>query len=205
MVALPDSKYHLAGVRGDVEPCKKVPGEVRWQMKQLVDDIIKEKEKRKRQRFEIGSYCGDDSVEADDVVEIDRGMSRGKRSVDESAPSRKGVQSYFALRTNPGSQPSIRSEMASKEMVDNARMAVARWWYDANVSFNAANSVYYQPMIDAIAGIGPGLKGPFPHDFRGSLLKDVVQDDRIYLSGIKAEWGLYGCSVMSDGWTNQKQ
>ena len=60
-------------------------------MKQLVDDIIKEKEKRKRHRFEIGSSCGDDSVEANDVVEIDRGMLRGKRSVDESAPSRKGV------------------------------------------------------------------------------------------------------------------
>ena len=60
-------------------------------------------------------------------------------------------------------------------------------------------------MIDAIAGIGPGFKGPSPHDFRGSLLKDVVQDVRIYLSGIKAEWGLYGCSVMYDGWTNQKQ
>ena len=60
-------------------------------------------------------------------------------------------------------------------------------------------------MIDAIAGIGPGFKGPSPHVFRGSLLKDVVQDVRIYLSGIKVEWGLYGCSVMSDGWKNQKQ
>ena len=77
--------------------------------------------------------------------------------------------------------------MASKEMVDNARMAMARWWYDANVSFNAANSVYYQPMIDAITGIGPSFKGPSPHDFRGSLLKDVVQEVRIYLLGIKAE------------------
>ena len=83
-------------------------------MKQLVDDIIKEKEKRKRQRFEIGSSCGDDSVEADDV-EIDRGMSRGKRSVDESAPSRKGVQSYFAPRTNPGSQRALEVQWLLKK------------------------------------------------------------------------------------------
>ena len=35
-------KYHLAGIKGEVEPCKKVPPEVKWQMKQLVDEMTME-------------------------------------------------------------------------------------------------------------------------------------------------------------------
>ena len=41
-------KYHLAGIKGEVEPCKRVPPDVKWQMKQLVDDMTMEKERRKR-------------------------------------------------------------------------------------------------------------------------------------------------------------
>jgi hypothetical protein len=42
-------------------------------------------------------------------------------------------------------------------MVENARNAMARWWYDANIPFNAANSPYYQPiMIDAVTAIDSG-------------------------------------------------
>ena len=41
-------KYHLAGIKGEVEPCKRVPTDVKWQMKQLIDDMTAEKERRKR-------------------------------------------------------------------------------------------------------------------------------------------------------------
>ena len=48
---------------------------------------------------------------------------------------------------------------------------IARWWYDADIPFNAAKSVYYQPMLDAIAACGLGFKGPGYEDIRGPLLK----------------------------------
>ena len=34
-------KYHLAGIRGQVEPCKKVSSNIRFQMKQMIEDMKK--------------------------------------------------------------------------------------------------------------------------------------------------------------------
>ncbi|KAJ7001866.1 hypothetical protein NC653_012061 [Populus alba x Populus x berolinensis] len=94
--------------------------------------------------------------------------------------------------------------MASKEKEHNARKAITRWWYDVNVPFNGAKSYYYQPMIDVIASMGPGFKGPSYHDLREPLLKGVVHDVHEYLFEIKADWKLYGCSIMANGWSNRR-
>ncbi|XP_073263283.1 uncharacterized protein [Populus alba] len=94
--------------------------------------------------------------------------------------------------------------MASKEKEHNARKVIARWWYDVNVPFNSARSYYYQPMIDAITSMGPGFKGPSYHDLKGPFLKGVVHDIHKYLFKIKADWKLYGCSIIADGWSNRR-
>ncbi|KAI8545193.1 hypothetical protein RHMOL_Rhmol07G0022800 [Rhododendron molle] len=60
-------------------------------------------------------------------------------------------------------------------------MAVARWWYDANIPFNATSSPYYQPAIDAMQAVGPGFKGPSYHDLRCPLLNNSVREIREYL------------------------
>uniref|UniRef100_A0A6N2MFW6 DUF659 domain-containing protein n=1 Tax=Salix viminalis TaxID=40686 RepID=A0A6N2MFW6_SALVM len=52
--------------------------------------------------------------------------------------------------------------------------------------------------------MGPGFKGPSYHDLRGSLLKDIVHDVHEYILSIKADWRLYGCSIMADGWSNRR-
>ena len=51
---------------------------------------------------------------------------------------------------------------------------IARWWYDADIPFNASRSIYYQPMLDAIASCGLGFMGPSYEDIRGPLLKNEV-------------------------------
>ncbi|KAL9380619.1 hypothetical protein Peur_026276 [Populus x canadensis] len=59
-------KYHLAGIEGQVEACKKVPPDVKWQMKQLIEDLTMKKEKRKRLRTDIGNS---QSLSNDEVEE----------------------------------------------------------------------------------------------------------------------------------------
>ena len=44
-------KCHLAGIPGDVEACKKVSEDVKWQMKQLIEDLKKNKHKKKKKRM----------------------------------------------------------------------------------------------------------------------------------------------------------
>jgi len=94
--------------------------------------------------------------------------------------------------------------MASKDKEHNARKVMAIWWYDVNVPFNGAKSYYHQPMINAITSMRPGFKGPSYHDLRGPLLKGVVHDVHEYLFEIKADWKLYGCSIMADEWLNRR-
>uniref|UniRef100_A0A6N2KJG0 BED-type domain-containing protein n=1 Tax=Salix viminalis TaxID=40686 RepID=A0A6N2KJG0_SALVM len=194
-------KYHLAGIKGEVEACKKVPPEVKWQMKQMVDEMTTEKERRKRIRTDIGNSQSASNDE--EIAEGDIRSQTSRRTTVQNNTSGRRIP-LFAPRTTPGSQPSIRSAMATKEMEHNARIVVATWWYDANIAFNSANSYYYQPMLDAVASIGPGFKGPSFHDLRGPLLKDVVHNVHEYILSIKADWRVYGCSIMADGWTNRK-
>ena len=44
-------KYHLAGIRGQVESCKSAPDDVKWQMKQLVEDLNKSKQTKLMQKL----------------------------------------------------------------------------------------------------------------------------------------------------------
>ncbi|KAF2306028.1 hypothetical protein GH714_009545 [Hevea brasiliensis] len=39
-----------------------------------------------------------------------------------------------------------------------AQMAMARWFYDACISFNALHLPYFQPALDVVATIGPTYK-----------------------------------------------
>ena len=55
-------------------------------------------------------------------------------------------------------------------------MAIARWMYDNCIPFNVVNSAYYQRMIDVVATIGPGYKGPSYHAVWVSLLRDQKKE-----------------------------
>ncbi|KAF7822021.1 uncharacterized protein G2W53_027476 [Senna tora] len=63
--------------------------------------------------------------------------------------------------------------MATKEAVRRADMDIASFFYDNCIPMNIANSVYYQPMIDAIASIGSGYKGPTYKALRTNVLHDM--------------------------------
>ena len=46
-------KYHLAGIRCQVEPCKSALDDVKWQMKQLVEDLNKSKQTKRKINAEM--------------------------------------------------------------------------------------------------------------------------------------------------------
>nr|XP_025652327.1 uncharacterized protein LOC112748323 [Arachis hypogaea] len=74
---------------------------------------------------------------------------------------------------------------------------------DASVPFNAVNSAYYQPMIDAIASMGAGYKGPSYPRVCGYLLSKLVEDVRKMIDGYREIWKQTGCTIMADGWTDR--
>ncbi|XP_016177856.1 uncharacterized protein LOC107620162 [Arachis ipaensis] len=73
---------------------------------------------------------------------------------------------------------------------------------DASVPFNAVNSAYYQPMIDAIANIGAGYKGPNFDRVCGYLLSKLVEDVKKIIERYREIWKQTRCTIMADGWTD---
>ncbi|XP_062194568.1 uncharacterized protein LOC133897764 isoform X2 [Phragmites australis] len=196
-------KYHLAGIPGQVETCKKVPNDVKRQVKQQIDGKGRNEERRHEARVGHSSRFEDSS----DVI-----FSTEVGSASQFRPSRKRRTGYFPPQATIGSEPSSGGLMGSEDMVrhgmdgpeapndllHDARIAMARWWYDANVPFGAAKSPFYQPMLEAIASAGLGFKGPSYHDLRGPLLKHIAEDIREYLDDLKRQWSVHGCSIIAD-------
>jgi hypothetical protein len=76
---------------------------------------------------------------------------------------------------------------------------------DACVPFNAVNSVYYQHAIYVVTTMGPGYKGPNLHAIHGYYLAKAVDEVKIYVESYREIWKKTGCTLMTDGWTNQKR
>ena len=91
-----------------------------------------------------------------------------------------------------------------KELRETACDYICRWWYDVDIPFNASRSPYYEPMFDAIHAAGKGFKGPTMHELRGYHLQREIESINEYLKEFKDSWARTGCTIMSYGWTDQR-
>lgn len=89
-----------------------------------------------------------------------------------------GIGDYLMTRTIKGAQPTLKSVLQSKEAIDRCDLAISKWMIDASIPFNTVNFVYFQPMIDTVASIGAGYKGPNFHDTHGYLLAKNVEETK---------------------------
>jgi len=88
---------------------------------------------------------------------------------------------YFIPKTTYGAQKSHQSCWKNKEVIERGDLAIAKWMINACVSFNAANSVYYQYAIDGITVMGPGYKWSNFHALRGYYLAKAVDEVKIFV------------------------
>ncbi|KAL6350597.1 hypothetical protein AAG906_022307 [Vitis piasezkii] len=145
-------KQHLAGVKGDIGPCKSVPPDVRFRMENSLQEFVNSKkatqeayEERNPYGPNVSQFEGDMAEGEEEVQEMQSPMaaSSGKRK-------KSTTDKYFVPRNTQGAQPSMRSVLAGKEATWRADMAVGRFFYDACIPTNAVNSFYFKPMLDAI-------------------------------------------------------
>jgi hypothetical protein len=182
-------KHHLARVVcKDVIVCDGFPAEFTTQMQFALETSKNSNAKRARMKFEIA------------------GMGRSPMaplgSCSSSAPSPSITSPFFLPCTTPGSQPTLES--FNKKKRKEADMAVRRFWYHDNLSFNIAKSPFYQPMVDVIARAGPRYKAPSYSALRGKDIDEELECVKAQLEGLKSSWESTGCTIMSDGWTDQR-
>ena len=67
------------------------------------------------------------------------------------------------------------------------------------------NSFYFKPMLDAIAAIGLGYKGPTCYQLRGILLKDAKKEVQLLVNSYCKAWAKVRCTILGDGWTDNRQ
>lgn len=87
---------------------------------------------------------------------------------------------------------------------EQVSMAVGRFLYDVGVPLDAVNSVYFQPMLEAIASAGGRPEALSYHDFRGDILKRSLDDMTARLEFFRGSWTRTGCSVLADEWITDK-
>ena len=179
-------KQHLAGIVGNIASCKKVTHDVRHAMKMSLNE-------------------GSKKVSMEDIgeEEVGQGSSASQISV-RNAKKKKAstMDEFIAPRTTPGSQPSLKSVLASKEAIHRVMMMGAEWAIVNCIPFNALGCPLFQRYVDGIASIGPGYKAPSPYVLKTTLLKDWKDECAMLIEEHRQKWKESGCTLMADGWTD---
>ncbi|KAL6583185.1 hypothetical protein OROMI_005263 [Orobanche minor] len=189
-------KDHLAQTHKGVAPCPSVPPEVKNEILQSLQVSQVSKLKRSELLREIGEGPRGESKDSS-YFESGEGSSQGNVS-----NINQGTLDNF-VKSAPR-QTTINSAY-KKELLNDVKRRVGRFIYSAALPFNVVNDPYWLPMIDGIAEYGKGFKPPTMHELRTWVLKAEVDDINIIYEDHKKAWKTYGCTIMLDGWTDQKQ
>ncbi|XP_059072641.1 uncharacterized protein LOC131873640 isoform X2 [Cryptomeria japonica] len=197
-------KYHLAQIPGyGVEACPKSTPEIIREMKAILAENDMHKEERQKTREAIAAAMNPTLSTSGPI-----GHSRGRQSLssfgdNEGEASGTPVRSdpnFFVPRNVPGAQPSLEGTGWNREKHEQARIAASNFWFYNNLSFNAANNVYWESFVNACTVAGKGFKAPTGHDFSGPLLEKAVKNTEGVVDDQKRYWKRKGCSILSDGW-----
>ena len=206
-------KYHLACIPEKISSCKSVPNEVRIEIR----DYLKQGELKKKALKETLNDAFDDveeeevQIQEQEVSEDEeetyeqRSQKRAREQDKEKEKEKeKGKEKEKTIESTT-SQPSIKSAFSSKSAKHRANIALAKWFYDACIPFNAINSSYFKSAVKAIAGIGADFGGPSYHDMRVNLLEECKKKLDFLINSYRSNLRDNGCTIMADGWTDQRQ
>ncbi|KAK1409447.1 hypothetical protein QVD17_35973 [Tagetes erecta] len=214
-------KEHLAGQKGNASSCLRVQPDVRLLMQESLNGVVVKKRKKQKLAEDITSFnageaesFGNQCELTTDVVMVPvpepihsgPGLLVNQEDVGTGSNKRGGGRRKKGFRVRKGSNALVVSDSVyddTKRVNHQVSLAVGRFLLDAGVSLDAVNSVYFQPMIDAIASQGSGVVGPSYHDLRSWILKNMVQEVRSDVDQFMGSWGKSGCSVLADEWESE--
>ncbi|RWR81594.1 zf-BED domain-containing protein/DUF659 domain-containing protein/Dimer_Tnp_hAT domain-containing protein [Cinnamomum micranthum f. kanehirae] len=217
-------KEHLAGQKGNAASCLRVHADVRLSMQQSLDGVVVKKKKKKQKIAEDIRNLAPAINKVENTFVNQNEVDSGLQLL--SLPNAVGSNSCFPAKeegfikspvrrkrgrpknispppTTSDAHPIGKLNSGTLKAKDQVHMAIGRFLYDVGVPLDAVNSIYFQPMIDAIASAGPALEGPSYHDLRGWILKNAVVEVNTALERFKAAWGRTGCSIMADEFTSE--
>ena len=140
-------KYHLAHIpRRDAKKCKEVRQDVMRDMQTLLEEKMEKKELKKKQHEEMAQLAEQGSstfrsplsptppTDATTSMSVTIGPRIRKQKLT--------LDSMFAPRMAPGSQPSLEGMGWNKDKHDYAKLAIGDFFIYNNISFNAARYLF---------------------------------------------------------------
>ncbi|KAH1087150.1 hypothetical protein GLYMA_07G163900v4 [Glycine max] len=99
--------------------------------------------------------------------------------------------------------PNVVKEL--KEYMANKKSGTTYSSSGSGLSFNLIKLKSFENMVAAIGQYGPHFPIPSYHDIKVPLLKKEVEYTENLMKGHREKWVKYGCTIMSDAWTDRKQ
>nr|KYP48765.1 hypothetical protein KK1_029567 [Cajanus cajan] len=198
-------KQHLIGKAGNVTTCLMAPEADKVEIRAAMGGKkLRQNEAFKKAMQEIEVQCEEGFLEygGSDSRLPPIGDFRLK-------DTRKGqstsIYSCKKLERQDGASGHKRALFVIKKVVERVYQYIARFWYQAGISFNLIKLESFQDMIREIGHFGKHLKAPSYHDIRVPLLQKEVEFTNELMKPLKDQWASFGCSLMSDAWTDRKQ
>ncbi|KAM0898061.1 hypothetical protein ACQ4PT_022151 [Festuca glaucescens] len=118
----------------------------------------------------------------------------------------KSLEELVRLRHAPGAkQLSLYRSGKSDAERNVAVKYICKFLYDNAIAFNVVNSRSFEEMVEAIGQYGHGLKPPSYHEASDKYIKEAINDLSDMRKKHELAWKTYGCTLMSDAWSDRKQ
>ncbi|OAY75759.1 hypothetical protein ACMD2_19826 [Ananas comosus] len=176
-------KEHLARQKGNASCCPRVPTEVQDAMLHSLEGAAARKRKKLKLADELNKlhptasshpdHETDDSalqaIPINNVLDFSGTVSAEVREENAVKAPEKVRKRRGRKRASPQllpplvtagevTVPPLKSTSGSAVGKELVFMAIGRFLYEAGVPLDSVNSVYFQPMIDAISSAAPGLE-----------------------------------------------
>ncbi|PWZ57795.1 hypothetical protein Zm00014a_030395 [Zea mays] len=189
---------------------KRKSSDIGWEWGRLVDPNDKNRVKC--------LLCGHESTGGihrfkQHLGHVGSAVAKCKKSLVGSSDSvsKLGPMDSFARRIDPKANQAEAKRQQNineplwKERTHQVQQYVARWVYTHGIPFHACDNDEFKEMVEAIGRFGPGFQPPSQHHYREKLLEEEHARTKSLLQDREDEKNKYGCSVMTDAWTDMKR
>lgn len=213
-------KEHLAGHKGNAATCLRVPSNVRVLMQESLDGVVVKK--RKKQKIaeeitnvnqvstEIQAYAdqvdtntGLLMIEKSDTLEPSSSLLVNQEGTSNVAGERRKRGRGKNLPPEANALSFVPVELGARRVNNHVHMAIGRFLFDIGATMDAVNSVYFQPMVDAIVSGGSGALMPSCNDLQGWILRKSVEEVKSENDKVMGAWVRTGCSILVNQWNTQ--
>ncbi|KAG5241023.1 HAT transposon superfamily protein [Salix suchowensis] len=203
-------KYHVGGIRGDVVPCEKVAVNVRESFRSMLLETKRASlDKEVQDPYHPDLPCK--RFYSPDL----NAAKRKKRDVNHTTGCGSGMHAemHSVMEDDMTEHVSVnnrRTAMSSSGAKENvlsrqAQRCIGRFFYETGFDFSASTLPSFHRMINATLDDGQSeYKVPALQDLKGWILHDEVEEMKTYVKEISRSWASTGCSVLLDGWVDEK-